>query len=317
MSMSDSQATDSRATDSHADSMFGSRSSRFDGDTWDLGSSVGATATAVAASRVLATRSGLIDDPIAERLVRAVGLPQYLDVIDQTEVSGEAARGLQRMAEGMANRTRFFDDFCADAMASGIRQVVILASGLDTRPYRLAWPSGTVIFEIDQPLVLEFKSRALQHEAISPTATLRTVPIDLREDWRKALTMMGFDPNQRTAWLAEGLLMYLQPADQDRLLMQITGLSPAGSELGTEFVPDIKAFSEDPRWNRYGFKVDFAGLVYQEERSNLIDYLTALNWRVSGSLVHELLVANGFDHGDGDDMASRFDGFQYIRAMLT
>src|SRR6201986_4489753 len=49
---------------------------RTDNDSWDLATSVGATATMVAAARAVATRADnpLIDDPFAEPLVRAVGI---------------------------------------------------------------------------------------------------------------------------------------------------------------------------------------------------------------------------------------------------
>ena len=128
---------------------------RTEGDTWDLASSVGATATAVAASRALATRQPdpLINDPYADPLVKAVGLDHCNRVADGTLHRSTTIRcsTKQRMCEQIAVRTRFFDDFFTDATAAGIRQAVILASGLDTRAYRLRWPAGTVVFEIDQP----------------------------------------------------------------------------------------------------------------------------------------------------------------------
>ena len=128
---------------------------RTDGDTWDLASSVGATATGVAAARALASRgpNPLIDDPFAEPLVKAVGTEIFSKMlsgeIDLDEADPSFNR--QRMAEGMAVRTRFFDNFFSAATDAGIRQAVILASGLDTRAYRLPWPSGTTVYEIDQP----------------------------------------------------------------------------------------------------------------------------------------------------------------------
>lgn len=109
----------------------------------------------------------------------------------------------------MAVRTRFFDEVFLDGAAAGVRQAVILAAGLDARGYRLPWPDGTVVYEVDQPEVVEFKQRTLQGIGAKPTATHRTVSVDLREDWPKALTDSGFDPTQPTSWSAEGLLIYL------------------------------------------------------------------------------------------------------------
>ena len=136
---------------------------RTDGDTWDLASSVGATATMVAAQRALGHREKLIDDPFAEPLVRAVGVDFFTRMLDDdasfTDV--DPAFTVRRAAEGMAVRTRFFDQMFLDAAASGVRQAVILAAGLDARGYRLPWPDGTMVYEVDQPEVIEFKTRTL------------------------------------------------------------------------------------------------------------------------------------------------------------
>ena len=199
---------------------------RTDNDTWDLASSVGATATMVAAARAMATRidGALINDPFAEPLVRAVGVDVFTRLatgeLDPSvfDVDDDKSAGMDRMVDNMAVRTKFFDDFFLDATAGGIKQVVILASGLDSRAYRLTWPDGSIVYEVDQPQVIEFKTRALAEIGAQPTADRRAVAIDLRFDWPAALKEAGFDPDQPTAWSAEGLLGYLPPDAQDRLL---------------------------------------------------------------------------------------------------
>jgi methyltransferase (TIGR00027 family) len=295
---------------------------RADDDCWDLASGVGATATAVAASRALANRAGLIDDAWAEPLVRAVGMEHFQELLDAPETSDD----VQRMVHGMAIRTRYFDDFLRETShITDIRQTVILASGLDARGYRLPWPAGTVVFEVDQPGVIDFKVSALQRLGARPTAEVRNVGVDLREDWPAALAAQGFDPGRPTAWIAEGLLIYLPPDAQDRLFDHITALSPAGSRLATEFMPAMDAFTDPPvdrdepgadRWRRLGFHDNLAGLVYVGERSHVIDYLRRLGWQVSGSGIEELFAANGFEHHD-DEMTEKFAGFQYLTATLA
>src|ERR1700740_3032485 len=148
-------------------------STRYEGDTWDLASSVGATATMVAAARAMATRADrpLINDPFAEPLVRAVGVDLLSrlatgevnpdDLNDAHDGATGSAGAMSRMADNMAVRTKFFDEFFLGATKAGIKQVVILPSGLDARAYRLAWPAGTVVYEVDQPQVIEFKYRPL------------------------------------------------------------------------------------------------------------------------------------------------------------
>jgi len=298
-------------------------STRYDGDTWDLASSVGATATMVASQRVLADREGLIDDPFAEPLVRAVGVDffnQALDgKIDFTDVMPYFTPLLS--AEGMAVRTRFFDRLFMDAATTGIRQAVILAAGLDARAYRLGWPDGTVVYEVDQPQVIAFKSGVLADLGAEPTATRRAIGIDLREDWPKALLDNGFDREQPTAWIAEGLLIYLPPQAQDALFDRITELSAPGSRLATEHIPDAAMFGDErtrqisERLKQMGSDIDMSSLIYRGERSHVVDYLTAHGWLVSLQTIREAYAANGFEFPE-DGLMAEFDNLSYVSAEL-
>jgi len=305
--------------------MTDAHSGRFDGDSWDPASSVGATATMVAASRALASQGpdALLDDPFADPLVRAVGLAPFIRLIDGEVALDEedpALNGRTR-AEQMTVRTRFFDDFFINATEAGIRQAVILASGLDTRAYRLPWPAGTVVYEIDQPQVIDFKTNTLADLGANPIAERRTVSIDLRDDWPKALRQHGFDVNQPTAWSAEGLLPYLPPEAQDRLFDNITALSAPGSQLATEHISNPDAFSEESvrrigeRWRRAGFDLNPADLFYRGERSIVVDYLTGHNWQVAAHPAPELYQRNGFTFPDDESMAM-FREMSYVAATL-
>src|SRR5215469_2013772 len=208
---------------------------RTDDDNWDLASSVGATATFVASGRAMATKDprGLINDPFTEPLVRAVGLDFFTKMmdgeLDLDAIENASPVRIQAMIDGMAVRTKYFDDYYINATGTGVRQVVILESGLDSRAYRLPWPAGTVVYEIDQPQVIEFKTTTLDGIGAQPAATRRTIPVDLRADWPAALRAAGLDTTAPTAWLAEGLLIYLPPEAQDRLFDNITALSVPGA----------------------------------------------------------------------------------------
>src|SRR5215218_3340130 len=253
---------------------------RTDNDSWNLASSVGATATMVAAQRVLADREGLIDDPYAEPLVRAVGLDFFSRALDgEFDLDDVDPRfNMRRAAEGMAVRTRHFDTLFTDATAAGVRQAVILAAGLDARAYRLAWPVGTTVYELDQPEVIAFKGETLAQLGAEPAADRRPVAIDLREDWPKALLDNGFDPTQPTAWIAEGLLIYLPPDAQDLLFDRIDELSASDSRVATEHIPDISAFSDErsqviaDRLKQYGHDIEMSELIYRDERNDVIEY---------------------------------------------
>jgi methyltransferase (TIGR00027 family) len=305
---------------------------RTDNDTWDLASSVGATATMVAAARAMASTAedALIDDPFAEPLVRAVGVDFFTRLVtgelraEDLDSDSESV-GMQRMTDNMAVRTKFFDEFFLGATEGGIRQAVILASGLDSRAYRLTWPAGTTVYEIDQPDVIEFKTRTLAELGAEPTAERRAVAMDLRYDWPSALIEEGFDPNQPTAWSAEGLLGYLPPDAQDRLLDAITELSAPGSRVAVESVPNIdpadhekavermQAASE--RWRDHGFDLDFAELIYLGDRNEAASYLGDHGWQLNRQNVKDLFAANGLQPLDDEDVGN-FGELQYVSGVL-
>jgi methyltransferase (TIGR00027 family) len=303
---------------------------RSDNDTWDLASSVGATATMVAAARAMATNSpdAVIDDPFAEPLVRAVGVDFFTKLatgeLTAADLdSGPAPVSVQRFADGMAARTRFFDDFFRDATDAGVRQAVILAAGLDARAYRLQWPAGTTVFEIDQPEVIAFKTQALADLGATPTAEHKTVAIDLRADWPSALREAGLDTSAPIAWIAEGLLGYLPAEAQDRLLDQITELSPAGSRLAVEGVPTISAEDQEAarermqsvtsRWQDHGFDLDFAELTFLGDRAEAAGYLREHGWQVEARKAEELIRAAGLTPIEDSEVG--FGDVVYITAL--
>ena len=297
---------------------------RTDNDTWDLASSVGATATAVAASRAMASQNpdALLNDPWADPLVRAVGIDTFVKLIDgEIGHSDDPLLNRRAMNEQIAVRTRFFDEFFVQAADSGIRQVVILASGLDTRAYRLPWPADAKVFEIDQPQVIAFKTRTLADLGAEPTAERTTVAIDLREDWPAALVEAGFDPKLPTAWSAEGLLVYLPPEAQDRLFDNIAALSARGSRVATEHIDLSNAPSDwveriTERSRRIGSNINLAELFYTGDRNTAADYLETHGWQVDIRTTPEVYAANGFELPD-DELASLGNASGYLTATLA
>ena len=286
---------------------------RTDSDTWDLASSVGATATMVATARALATKEAepLIRDPYADPLVRAVGVEFFIKLLDgQVDLTGEVGTAAAMMTNLMAVRTKFFDDFFISATAAGIRQAVILASGLDSRAYRLDWPAGTVVYEIDQPEVIAAKSGTMAQIGATPTCERRTVAIDLREDWPAALRATGFDPAAPTAWIAEGLLIYLPPEAQDKLFDNIIALSAPGSRLATEFHTDHGAGMRErgaamsERWRGAGLDLNLTDLWYQGERTSVVEHLDASGWNTTARPRLEVFAEYGRPLAETEDTAA-------------
>ena len=303
-------------------------SSRTHDDTWDIATSVGSTAVLVAAARAAETDQPdpLIRDRYAKMLVEGVGTGMWEHMLDESmvdrlkDIDAEMALIFTHMRNYQAVRTHFFDAYFAAAAEAGVRQIVILASGLDSRAYRLEWPSGTVIFEIDQPKVLEYKAATLAAHGAQPSATRHEVAIDLRFDWPAALKAAGFDPAKPTAWLAEGLLMYLPSDAQDRLFEQVTALSAPGSRIAAE---TAATHAEDRREDmRRRFErvadqlgltqsLDIGDLVYNDpDRTELTGWLDRAGWRARGLPAREEMRRLGrwvdVPMSDDDDALSSF-----------
>jgi methyltransferase (TIGR00027 family) len=285
---------------------------RTDNDSWDITQSVGATALGVAAARAAETESEnpLINDPFARVFVEAAGEGMWSIYSNPTllakaiEIEPDVQARIQLMIDFMATRTAFIDEFFLGAADAGVRQVVILAAGLDARAWRLPWPDGTVVYELDQPKVLDFKSKTLREHGAQLSARLVNVPIDLRQDWPKALREAGFDASRPTAWSAEGLVRYLSSEAQDLLFERIHSLSVAGSRLasnvpGAGFTdPQLAQRQREDmqRMRATAAKVvnaeitDYDDLWYPEERTPVDGWLREHGWDVSSATFAELMA---------------------------
>ncbi len=285
------------------------------GDSWAITELVGATALGVAAARAVETAGPdpLIRDDFARTLVSSAG-PAWARLADpelawlDDDPHGQRAHRLG--IDYQAVRTHFFDEYFENAVGAGIRQVVILAAGLDSRAYRLNWPAGTAVYEIDQPKVLGYKTGIFESHGAVPTARRRPVPVDLRDDWPAALAAAGFDRTQPTAWLAEGLLPYLPSDAQDRLFEMFTALSAPGSQVAIEAF-GMNSRSNSQRWlrmrERLGLDVNVQALTYHEpDRTDAVQWLTEHGWHVNAVNNRDEMVRLGRPVPDDlDDEAVR------------
>lgn len=288
---------------------------RTDDDTWDINESVGVTALGVAGGRAAETRSPnpLINDPFARLFLDATGdgvWQIYLSDEPPAELA-EVDPGFGKRTEAMksyiGSRTKYFDEFFVDAAAAGVGQSVILAAGLDARAWRLAWPQGSVVYEIDQPKVLAFKLETLQSHGAEPIARLVDVGVDLRQNWPKALVEAGFDPSVPTSWSAEGLLPYLPPEAQDLLFDRIQSLSAPGSRIAVEaftgdFFSDESVAKRKEQMEKYrevaqklgsDAGTDIGELLYDGKRTEVTDWLGAHGWKVTAIGAEELMAGYG------------------------
>lgn len=254
---------------------------------------VGMTAVRVAAARSMEThrRRGLLDDPLAEAFVRAAApggaMPTRLDDPSLDE-DGRVRWG--RLADLLGARSAFYDEELLDATGRrGVDQVVALAAGLDSRAFRLAWPPGCDLHEIDQPDVIEFKNGVVGEQGVPARCRRHTIGIDLREDWTVPLLETGFDPARATVWLAEGLLPYLPAAAEESLFDRVNALSAPGSRIAFDRVRDIAQAVRGPLFGRAPWHRGHAGRVWNTEpRRDPASWLTAAGWTVTALTPHDL-----------------------------
>jgi methyltransferase (TIGR00027 family) len=289
---------------------------RTDNDSWDITESVGATALGVAAARAAETESEnpLISDPFARVFLNAAGdgMWSWFAAPDLPAEIAEAEPDLEPRMRGMvgymAARTAFFDKFFLDATRAGVRQVVILAAGLDSRGWRLPWPDGVTVYELDQPQVLEFKVATLAEHGAEPTCELVNVPVDLRHDWPAALREAGFDTTAPSVWSAEGLLPFLPAAAQELLFERVQALGAPGSRIAVE-APGPDFLDEDAHAKQRDTMrrvrdlmakleperdiPDVQDLWYFEEREDVGDWFGRHGWDVTVTPAQELMA--GYD----------------------
>jgi methyltransferase (TIGR00027 family) len=289
---------------------------RTDNDTWEITESVGATALGVASARAAETESEnpMIRDPYARVFLDAAGdglwnwysasqlRPELL------EAEPELALQMQAMVGYMASRTAFFDQFFLDATGAGVRQVVILAAGLDSRAWRLPWPDGVTVYELDQPRVLQFKSSTLSEHGEQPACNRVAVPVDLRQEWPTALRQAGFDASAASAWSAEGLMPYLPAAAQDLLFERVDALSATGSRVAVEALgpnfhdPDFRARRRARMERIRALMTELdpqreipnnEELFYFEEREDVGDWFRRRGWDVTVTPSGQLMASYG------------------------
>jgi methyltransferase (TIGR00027 family) len=273
------------------------------------------TALAVAAGRAVETSRAdpLVADPFASALV--VAARSHLDLPTVWPAEPAEAPPLQQplllASIYIGMRTRFIDDFLQSDTPTA--QTVVLGAGLDTRAFRLEWPAGAKVFEIDSATVLKFKAHVMSRLAAEPRCELISLPADLSLPWRKQLLATGFDPGQATTWVLEGLLPYLDAASQRAVLGEVAALSAPGSRAVIERAvalpktDDIEAklreFSEQTG-------LPMSELLARADPPDPVELLEPAGWRCSGHTVEELCLTYGrvLSLDASDDAAETFSG---------
>lgn len=172
----------------------------------------------------------LFDDPLAAALAGPEGFA-WLERM-------EPVPGFGGPALYVVVRTRFFDDFLRYACwGAGMRQVVLMAAGMDSRAFRLNWPPGTRLYELDRPEVLAAKEEVIARAGARPACERRVVGANLgRASWSEALSNAGYEAQAPSVWLMEGLLFYLGGSTVRRLLGTTGALATPPSLLGVDLV---------------------------------------------------------------------------------
>ncbi|MBP2704197.1 class I SAM-dependent methyltransferase [Microbispora sp. RL4-1S] len=229
----------------------------------------------------------LFRDPLALAFATAGGIDPGTPPSPHADEA--ARRRWLGVAFSIVIRTKFLDDLLDQAVASGVRQVVLLGAGMDSRAFRMDWPAGTRLFEIDTAEPLGFKASVLRQERAVPRCERITVPVDLREDWPGALAAAGHDPAQPTVWIAEGLLVYLPEDAVQSLLEQVGALSAAGSRMGLTLASRgvVERFRADAA------PASPASMWVSEMPEDPVGWLDGLGWEAETFTLRERAEAYG------------------------
>jgi methyltransferase (TIGR00027 family) len=256
------------------------------------------TALAVAAGRAVETSrtDPLIEDPFAAALVEAAH--SHVDLPTAWPARPDDAPPFQRplllASIYLGMRTRFIDDFLTSDPQTA--QAVVLGAGLDTRAYRLPWPAGARVIEIDHPNVLEFKASVMAGLSAEPACELISVATDLSRPWREPLLAAGFDPHEPTTWVLEGLLPYLDAAAQLAVLEEVAELSASGSRVVIErAVPLPKTDDLDAKLRDFSLQtgMSMSELLARADPPDPVELLESAGWRCSEHTVAELCSLYG------------------------
>ncbi|MEV3854138.1 class I SAM-dependent methyltransferase [Streptomyces sp. NPDC050095] len=251
-------------------------------------SGVWATAVGVAKvrARETAREDALFRDPLAQAFATAGGLWPSSPPLPDDET---ARRRRSAVAFSIVIRTKFLDDLLRQAADSGIRQVVLLGAGMDSRAFRMDWPEGTRMFEVDTSAPLDFKASVLRQERAVARCERIPVAVDLREDWPAALAAAGHDSTVPTVWIAEGLLIYLPEDAVDLLLARIGAQSAPGSRMGLTLGSRgvIERFGADAAPG------SAASMWVSEMPDNPVGWLAEHGWDADSRTLRECAAAYG------------------------
>jgi methyltransferase (TIGR00027 family) len=214
----------------------------------------------------------LFDDPLVQAFVSHW---KYVPPSGQNSQRSEALRKF------IVARTVFFDELILSACRSGCRQIVLLGAGMDTRAFRLPLPSNTCFFELDTADVLENKNQVLKGCPASSTCSRIIVPCDLRSDWLAKLKAAGFDTGRSTAWIVEGVLVYLEEDTVNDVVRAIGAMSASGSRMGLDMASHDQR--ESVPWRLKRSTAPFDPVIWLAEHG----------WNAEVSHTRDVLSAHG------------------------
>jgi len=155
-----------------------------------------------------------------------------------------ARLALDRDPEGLAGyffvnaRTLHIDAQLVKAAAEGIRQIVVLGAGYDSRAYRFhkAYPK-LLFFEVDLPAMIASKQRAVTRQFKTLPRHVRYAPIDFNTQTLDAvLAAAGYDARARSLFIIEGVVMYVNEPGNRATFDFIGKNAAAGSRVVYDYL---------------------------------------------------------------------------------
>ena len=185
----------------------------------------------------------VVDDPLAASMVapsvRAAVAGCRVPAVRRAMINA-SERSVPGAWGSLLCRKRYADDQVDDALRNGIRQVVLLGAGFDTRSVRLVAARGATAYELDLPGNITAKRKRLVKIFGRVPDRVQLISVDLeRDDPVAALARAGFDPSVPAMFVWEAVTQYLTPAAVRSVLTSLAGTARDSRLIFTYVLRDL------------------------------------------------------------------------------
>ncbi|KAG8663538.1 hypothetical protein MANES_01G219800v8 [Manihot esculenta] len=178
-------------------------------------------------------------DPLLEAAMNAASLrfqethrpePLFLDPYAGCLIDPTVQMDLKKYSHPYCLATKFIDDKLLRTVnhIDGLKQVVLLTDGMETRPYRLNWPTSSIIYDVSPQRIFKRSAERLKGVGakIPRNCLFLHVPLE-SSNIQQNLHAKGFNGNQPSIWAIQGLSI-MTLASFEEILCTVSSLAMNG-----------------------------------------------------------------------------------------